>query len=173
VFTLKSYKNGEVIGPARITGASSDDYWISQDNCSGETLGDGQSCTVHVRFAPQASGPSHDAKLQVVTTDGTDYSTLTGRAARVRGEKLVVCRRDAHRRDKAVLCTVRYNNRRHPLIVASLSRNGNTYATGSTRHGKPLRLKAFRHMTGGHYRLARTYSHGKTHFDTVRVLIIR
>jgi hypothetical protein len=84
----------------------------------------------------------------------------------------VVCRRDNRRHDRAVLCTVRYNSQGNPQVVASLSRGGQTYATGSARNGKALRLKAIRHMTNGHYTLARTYNHGKTHLDTVRVLMI-
>jgi hypothetical protein len=306
VFTLTSNTDGEVIGRSKITGTTGDDYWISQDNCDGQSLNAGQGCTIHVRFAPQASGPSNDAKLQVPTTDGTDSSTLTGTGGSlptgptgpvgptgpsgavgptgpsgpsgptgpsgavgptgpsgpsgptgpsgavgptgpsgpsgatgasgdtgptgpsgdtgpsgpsgptgpsgdtgatgatgdtgptgpsgpsgptgptgatgptgpsgggtVRTEKFVTCRRDTRRRDKAMICTVRYNNHGHPTVVASLSLKGRKYATGSTRDGKPLRLKAIVHMSEGRYRLARTYNNRSTYFDTVRVLIIR
>ncbi|HET9101709.1 MAG TPA: choice-of-anchor D domain-containing protein [Solirubrobacteraceae bacterium] len=85
-------------------------------------------------------------------------------------EKLVVCRQDPLRGPKALACGLGYN-RRQTLVVASLKRNGHTYAFGRARPGEALRLKSTRRMTDGHYRLTRTYNGRPGRILRVLVLI--
>lgn len=177
-----------------VTGDAPDDFLISQDNCTGSTLAPGESCTVGVRFAPSKVGPEA-ATLRIAysinfsSSSGTTTARFTGTGQSkpaVSGtttpgpsgggsdsEKFVLCRRYTERRGKPVLCTVRYSTRGRPVVQATLSRDGRNYATGRASAGKVLRLRALRHLTEGHYRLARTYNGRNVFYDTVRVLIIR
>jgi hypothetical protein len=81
VFTLTSSTLNETVKQAKITGTHGADYLIAQDNCSGHTLNAGQSCTIQVRLAPQATGPSNDATLEVSSADGTATAALRRRAS--------------------------------------------------------------------------------------------
>ncbi|ADB50155.1 choice-of-anchor D domain-containing protein [Conexibacter woesei] len=54
----------------RVVGAQRDDFLVSSEDCAGETLAAGASCTVAVRFAPSAAGASQ-AELRVIVA-GTD-----------------------------------------------------------------------------------------------------
>jgi hypothetical protein len=55
------------VSRVQTTGINGDDFLVSQDTCTGAAIPVGASCSIHVRFSPQASGAS-GAKL-VITDD--------------------------------------------------------------------------------------------------------
>ena len=59
------------LASVRVVGADRDDFVLSADDCSGETLQPGAGCLVRVRFAPTASG-ARAATLQIRDGAGTD-----------------------------------------------------------------------------------------------------
>jgi hypothetical protein len=67
------------IGSVHISGADPDDFIISSDSCSGVTLAVADSCAVHIRFAPSATGV-RSANLTVPSDDdsGPTQVSLTG-----------------------------------------------------------------------------------------------
>jgi alpha-tubulin suppressor-like RCC1 family protein len=56
-----------------------DQFLIGREDCVGETLAPGDSCTIAVRYAPSAAG-DHAASVDVVTTNGVPVpqGTVTG-----------------------------------------------------------------------------------------------
>ena len=66
------------VGGVSLGGASADEFSISGDDCSGQVLLVGQSCSVGVRFGPLATGPA-SAVLHVMDDAATTPSvTLSG-----------------------------------------------------------------------------------------------
>jgi hypothetical protein len=57
-----------------IGGADPTDFAVTQDNCTGATLGDGESCDMRVGFAPTARGPL-SADLDVAHTGDASPAT--------------------------------------------------------------------------------------------------
>lgn len=58
-FTLTDTGSGNapvLVGQAKLTGKNADQFAFGADNCSGQSLTDGQSCTITVSFAPTADG---------------------------------------------------------------------------------------------------------------------
>lgn len=70
----------------RVIGAARDEFLISSDDCSGETLNPGESCSVRIRFAPEALGSRAAAlglstgsvAVSPVTLSGTGSSAPIG-----------------------------------------------------------------------------------------------
>ncbi len=59
------------LAQVRVVGTDRDDFALSADDCTGETLQPGAGCLVRVRFAPTASG-ARAASLQIRDVAGTD-----------------------------------------------------------------------------------------------------
>jgi VCBS repeat protein/centrosomal CEP192-like protein len=55
----------------RKIGLTPDDYLITTDTCTGAIVAPGGSCTIAVRFAPEATGP-HEANLQIDSDAATN-----------------------------------------------------------------------------------------------------
>lgn len=68
---------------ATLGGANAAQFGLGTDQCTGQTLAAGQSCTVNVHFAPAAGTTgTQQASLSVSSTPGgTATATLTGTAA--------------------------------------------------------------------------------------------
>ena len=63
-----------------LNGANASEFGITQDNCNGQTLLGGGTCTVSVRFAPSTAG-SDTASLNISgTPGGTTAAALSGSA---------------------------------------------------------------------------------------------
>jgi hypothetical protein len=56
----------------RVSGDDRDDFLLSSDDCSGETVAPGGSCTARLRFAPSAAG-QREATLEAIL-DGIDLA---------------------------------------------------------------------------------------------------
>src|SRR6476619_8179973 len=57
--------------------SATSDYSVSNDNCSGTTLNQGDTCTVAVTFMPSSAG-SDDGTLTITDDDTTDGATSQG-----------------------------------------------------------------------------------------------
>src|SRR6478609_7191545 len=57
--------------------SATSDYSVSNDNCSGTTLNQGDTCTVAVTFMPSSTG-SDDGTLTITDDDTTDGATSQG-----------------------------------------------------------------------------------------------
>ncbi|MGW0230859.1 fibronectin type III domain-containing protein [Actinopolymorpha singaporensis] len=65
------------VSAVALEGANPQDFAIRTDECTGQTLDEGQSCLVNVRFAPQAPGP-RTAVLRITTNARTIRVPLDG-----------------------------------------------------------------------------------------------
>ena len=61
-------KEAQQIEGVTIAGANAGDFQITASSCTGTTLASGQTCTVHVKFAPVAKG-TRTAEVQVTAKD--------------------------------------------------------------------------------------------------------
>jgi virginiamycin B lyase len=69
--TLTNSGHGDLhIGHAHVTNADPDDFLVSSDGCTGDTILVGASCTLHVRFGPSQTG-ARAATLTVPSDDPT------------------------------------------------------------------------------------------------------
>jgi hypothetical protein len=59
-------------------GANADQFTKSNDNCNGQTLGAGQSCTLDGAFAPSSSGLKNGSISASATPGGNATTNLTG-----------------------------------------------------------------------------------------------
>jgi len=67
------------LGQLDVSGSDGDDFVVVGDHCSGQTLTQGATCTVGVRFAPQATGPA--ARTAILTVPYIDGSSPPAGAA--------------------------------------------------------------------------------------------
>lgn len=67
--------NSLVLGSASFSGGDTDQFSITNDNCSSQTVTAGNNCTLEVRYAPTKLG-SRMAMLQISTNDA-ETGTLT------------------------------------------------------------------------------------------------
>jgi CHRD domain/Cep192 domain 4 len=81
-FTL-SNSGGSASAALSVTLSGPAAFTITEDNCSGTSLGPRKSCTVTVEYAPTASGPSGPATLNATGKKAAASAdlTLTGSAA--------------------------------------------------------------------------------------------
>lgn len=66
---FEAIENDQSVSRVKVTGPDRDDFIVSADDCSGETVATGSSCEVRVRFAPEELG-ARQAALTVTTADG-------------------------------------------------------------------------------------------------------
>jgi hypothetical protein len=128
------------LGQLNVNGANGGDCVVVGDHCSGQTLTQGATCTVGVRFAPQATGAAARAAILTGPAGPAAPAGPAGRDGRI---ELVTCKAvtrtvKAHghsRRVTAEQCatklvsgTVSFTIGAHG--VATLSRSGAGYAIG-------------------------------------------
>jgi hypothetical protein len=79
--------NGEVTSGSlsvSLTGANASQFGITQDNCTGQTLGELETCSVFARFAPSSAGLDKAANLDISgTPGGLASAALSGDATAV------------------------------------------------------------------------------------------
>ena len=199
--TVTLTSNGDVpltIGRLRLAGALPEDFVPVADDCTGETIDPGNSCTVKVRFAPSATG-ARIATLRVFsdaaqgTVDVALSGTGTAPAAGTPGpagprgpvgpvgpvgppgrDARVTCSAGKAKKGKVkVTCKVTYVAAKSARTVRGrLSRNGRTYARLSRRSiagGRVgLRLRATRRLPAGRYWLVVVTTDRRDHETVAR-----
>ncbi len=71
--------DGVVVTRLRVSGADGEDFVVSSDDCTGETIAPGASCAVSVRFAPGATGARSATLVASHDGPGADPAlTLSG-----------------------------------------------------------------------------------------------
>jgi len=82
VQTVTIDSSGDVpltLGHLAVTGADDGDFILVADQCSDQSLAAAESCTVGIRFAPQATGdPTRTATLNIPYADGLTAPTGAG-----------------------------------------------------------------------------------------------
>jgi hypothetical protein len=78
-FTLTPSQGALQVGRVRVTGDDANDFIVTADGCAGQTVKPGDSCAVHVRFAPGAHG-ARSATLEISddAPNTPQTATLTG-----------------------------------------------------------------------------------------------
>ncbi len=66
---FESVERVQTVNRVRVTGPGRNDFIVSADDCTGETVAAGATCEVRVRFAPEEIG-TRQATLAVTTADG-------------------------------------------------------------------------------------------------------
>jgi hypothetical protein len=163
-----------------LTGADAGDYLV-EDGCQ-QPVAVSASCTIDVRFAPQATGAS-SATLTILSnsSSGNDVVSLSGTGGALpsgaagpagpagpNGEiELVTCtsvKQKVHGKTKTVKkCTTQLTSSPERFTTSSaraqLSRDGRVDATGTLRGGT-LRLHAAKRLRAGVYELKLTVGRG-------------
>ena len=75
-----------VLGTIALGGAGAANFTISEDLCSGRSLGQGESCNVTVTFAPQAAG-YHQAGLTLLSNDAANPTATVP----LKGNAIALC----------------------------------------------------------------------------------
>ena len=75
-----------LLGTVSVGGTGAANFAISEDLCSGRTLGQGESCSVTVTFAPQAAG-DHQAGLTLPSNDAASPTATVP----LKGSAIALC----------------------------------------------------------------------------------
>jgi hypothetical protein len=144
-----------MVSRVRTVGTHPSDFLVSRDTCTGESIDEEDTCEVDVRFAPSAIGGRsatleirHPAGLETVSLSATGGALPQGPAGPQGNQGLqgpagpqgpqgppgrdatVTCKAKGKKRIK---CSVAFTaSRSSKRASARLSRNGVTYARGST-----------------------------------------
>jgi uncharacterized repeat protein (TIGR01451 family) len=143
--------------------------------CSVGPLASGARASRAIRVRPNRTGTTStratitSSANDPDTSDNTDADTAYVEEPSASRGRLIVCRVGHN----GSICTVRYDGKGRPNVTGSLRRGTHTYASGSTRSGRPLRLKSRHRIGEGKYTLVRSYNGRQITFDAVYVVVVR
>lgn len=143
--------------------------------CALGSLNSGARASRAIRVRPNRTGTTStratitSSVRDPDTSDNSDSDTAYVEEPSASRGKLVVCKVSR----TGSVCTVRYDGKGRPKVTGSLKRGTKVYATGSTRSGRPLRLRTSHRIREGKYKLVRTYNGRKLTFDDVYVVVVR